>query len=223
MRRLLTIRDDGLMHPFPPEPDDRAEAILLEANPLEEGVLTGETLVSHPATPVVWTGSLAGPLFARDPRTWSPAGWAALGAWCDAVRDVLEHAARTVMLRPHARHVLSDVQRCVRFFEDRAGQPFTLALEPAAMLEPTMLAGAEDHLGRIFEFLAPRAAVVIMSNVAPLSDGAETPLQRGRAHHGAIDPALTARLVREHVPEATPIALFAGDEAAQIEALGLDD
>jgi len=177
---------------------------VLDANPLgTPGVGAGELLGAR-ATPVVWSGTLGAGLFEVHLPTWGPEAWAALGRWCDGVRSELDGAGRRVLLRPHARHVLSDVQRCVRFFDERAGQPFGLALEPSALFEPSMLETADDHLTRIFTFLGPRAAVLIRTDAAPGVDAAD-PMSRPPLGKGVLNAALYSALAADHQPPNTPV------------------
>jgi hypothetical protein len=75
-----------------------------------------------------WTGWLGGPrtlddgTFEANFRTWTPAGRERFDQW-------IEHARRTdagIWLRPHARHVISDVQTSLsllRAWEDTGPGP----------------------------------------------------------------------------------------------------
>lgn len=176
---------------------------LLDANPLAPGGSGAADLFSASGTPVIWSGTLAQELFSLHPANWGPGAWSALHGWCDGVRSDLERAGKRVLLRPHARHVLSDVQRCVRFFDERAGQPFGMALEPSAFFEPSMLGDADDHLTRILTFLGPRASVLIVSDAAPGSED-DDPVSRPPLSEGGLNRALFRSLVDAHVPPGTP-------------------
>lgn len=171
----------------------------------------------------MWTGSLADDRWSRDVRTWGPGPLKALESWCDAAAAALAPAGRSVLLRPHARHVLSDVQRTFTFISKRAGSPIGLLLEPTAFLEPDMLAKAEDHLRRAMGVLGPLATAVWLTNVAaPAHAGADgldvdespPPLERVALGSGLLDPSRLIALVREHVPPSTPIIAAAADAPA---------
>lgn len=182
--------------------------------------IPGDTLIA-------WSGTLAPEgLFARDPRTWMPAGLDALRRALGALRPKLKGAHARLLLRPHARHVLADPQRCLTTLRKwrAADAPFGLVLEPAAMLEAGMLAAVEDHLRRAFEALGPLADAILLDNASPSvatpegdadDPGAAPPLDLVPLHRGAIDPALLVALAREFVPETTPIILRAPEIEAQ--------
>ncbi len=114
---------------------------------------------------IAWSGSLADDPSERDPRTWGPAGLAALREALARLREPLTRAGARLLLRPHARHILCDPQRCVTMLNEWeiSGDPFALALDPAAMIEESMLDHAEDHIRRAAEALAGRAALVVIS------------------------------------------------------------
>lgn len=104
---------------------------------------------------VVYSGSLAeiegGGLFDAHPGTWGPRGWAAMEGACErAARG----SACVFAVRPHARHVVSDVPGVRRFggvVASRLPGRFRLLLDPPAMLDVSHLErhAAEDHLRRI--------------------------------------------------------------------------
>ncbi len=104
---------------------------------------------------VVYTGSLAeeegGDLFAAHPGTWGPRGWAALEGAC--ARAAMGSAC-VLAVRPHARHVVSDLPGVRRFGEVVAARfpgRFCLLLDPLAMLDVSHLerGAAEDQLRRV--------------------------------------------------------------------------
>lgn len=177
---------------------------ILDANPLGAPGVGATELLRSSGTPVVWSGTLAESLFDVHLPTWGPEAWTALGRWCDGVRSELSRAGRRVLLRPHARHVLSDVQRCVRFLDERSDEPVGIALEPSALFEPSMLDDADDHLTRIFTFLAPRASVLIVTDAAAGPDDA-APMQRPPLGRGVLNAELFRRLLVEHAPPGTPV------------------
>ena len=75
------------------------------------------------------------------------AGRAALDRCCASLLS--RHAELIVALRPHCRQVLSDVPSCLKFLEDHHGEPLSLALDPAAMIEPAMRRDLEILLEEI--------------------------------------------------------------------------
>ncbi len=72
------------------------------------------------------------------------------------------------MIRPHARHLVSDVPGCLGLM--RREPRFRLAFEPALLFEPVMLVAAEDHLVRMFGGLASVAEVIVISDVQQADD-----------------------------------------------------
>lgn len=164
---------------------------------------------------ICWSGTLADTLLQRDPRTWGPAGFEALHA---AMRGLefaaIRHGFR-VLFRTHARHVLGDPQRCLKFLSDLGGRPFGIALDPASMFEASMLPHAEDHLRRMFESLGPRCSAVILANVAapgPLPDDSldDAALTLTPLAAGVLDPLLMVELTQAHVPPSIPVLTPAG-------------
>lgn len=131
------------------------------------------------ALPILaWSGSLGelegDSLFDDNPRTWGPKGWLAL-----------EHASTRLLglglkliLRPHHRHVISDIPSCKRLLEcDWAAGGVRLAYDPLAMCTEAMLASPKlnDHLHRMFEASGTFAAGGLAAVVLP-SNHAERPL-----------------------------------------------
>ncbi|MFM9957338.1 MAG: hypothetical protein ACKVZJ_04635 [Phycisphaerales bacterium] len=115
------------------------------------------------AEPVMmWSGWMGEDVFERDPRCWGPAGMTALRERLAALRAGGER--RTILLRPHARHVLNDPQRCAAFQTEYGPLGFGLVLDAAAMLEDSMIAQAPDHLERIFERLGPLSPWVVVDD-----------------------------------------------------------
>ncbi|HBS27871.1 MAG TPA: hypothetical protein DEB06_00120, partial [Phycisphaerales bacterium] len=85
-----------------------------------------------------------------------------------------------------------------------------LALEPAALFEPTMLSHADDHLTRIVSFLAPRAEVIILSDAAlspATPDDESAPVRRPPLGQGALNEPLLRALLNEHLSPGVPIML----------------
>lgn len=146
---------------------------------------------------VVWSGSYAevegGAVFDEDPRTWGAKGW-------DALRTRVESGERGVVIRPHARHVVSDVPGCRRLLETSwaTERGVRLCYDPASMLVPGMMGRIEDHLLRMYEaielFPVERLAMVVVAGVGDDGEGAK----------------LAARLAAAWVPASVPIAILDG-------------
>lgn len=190
-------------------------AAFADGNPLSEewmldAELPGERIV-------VWSGTLADELFGDDPRTWMREGHAAFRDFCDAAAPTLVARGRTLAFRPHARHVLSDVQGCVNLLRERQGQPFEIAVGPADLLLPGMLKDVEDHLRRIIETLAPRAAMFLLHD-AVVDGELLRPVPLGE---GCLPRDLVRSLLAEHAPADLPVVLLPGSVERQLEWLGV--
>ena len=117
---------------------------------------------------IVWSGSYAevdgGGTFDEDPRTWGVKGW-------DALRARVESGERGVVVRPHARHVVSDVPGCRRLLESSwaTQRGVRLCYDPASMVVPGMMGRIEDHLRRMYEaielFPMERLGMVVVAGV----------------------------------------------------------
>lgn len=148
---------------------------------------------------VVWSGWMGEGdaergVWERDFRTWSPEAWKRLE------REVGEFRRR-VLVRPHARHVLSDAQSCVTFF--RSHEHVGLLLDPIAMLTPEMTPRAEEHLERIVGALAGRADAVVMTGGRTAATEWGEELTRGE---GLVPRSLVERVVDRLAPELLRVA-----------------
>jgi hypothetical protein len=191
--RLVTAGADGTVR----DGDDLL-AFIDDGNPLDDG---WRLPASDAPIIVAWSGTLHAELFAREPRNWMGAGGTQFAGRCDVLAEELAAANRTLAWRPHARHVLSDHPSVLAFMKTR-GAPFGLALDPAALFEPSMLDTAEDHLERIMAALGPRASVVLLGDVDVDVDGetcTAVPLGRGRLPREVM-LGLLERFVREGTP-----------------------
>ncbi len=144
-------------------------------------------------------------------RTWGPAGWETLAAWCDRLSPELAAAGVEMWLRPHACHVLSDAQRCLTFVRSRGPGPIGLLLDPLSMLTESMMPDAPDHLVRIFDALA--AAAGVRGLWLP-------PVREDGAVRGSVSAALVGSLVRAHWPGDRPIVLGGPQGQGQTLVLG---
>jgi hypothetical protein len=195
---------------------DQVLASVIHGNPLRDAWmidldLPGEMIVT-------WSGTLAEDGFARHPMTWLKPGHEALEQFISELVPQLAAHRRKLVLRPHSRHVLSDVQSCVKFAIDYAEAPLALALDPAALLEPSMLDAVEDHLTRMFESLGGRCTMIILSDARAADDGDSIELVP--LGQGALPRDVIRRLLKEHVPLPTPIVLRPQRLEQQLDWLG---
>jgi hypothetical protein len=152
-------------HTLSPAPTNPRPILDAQGNPRAEwttvNILTDPLPKATTKTLIAWSGWLgeSSPSggterrWERDHRTWSPSAYDQLAARLRSIREHAEHTGTKLLLRPHARHILNDPQRCARYLTDFAGPTFGLALDPVSMLEPSMLPSAEEHLVRIMERL----------------------------------------------------------------------
>lgn len=168
----------------------------------------------HASAPgmICWSGTLAATLFEGDPRNWMAPGRRAFESVLSRLTRG-EHRSR-VLLRPHARHLLSDIPSCVRLVRDHADAA-GLAFAPMSLLEAPMLPDAADHLTRSFETLGPSAAIVFLHDVAPPADP-ESPLEPRPLGSGVVPRDLLRGLVRDCVRPGTTIVLPDGDVERQL-------
>lgn len=163
---------------------------------------------------VAWSGTLGASLFAADPRNWIGAGWAAFEERCAALVRGRGAGGRRILWQPHARHVLNDVPTCLRFLAAHPDAPFGIALAPASLLEPSMLAAVEDHFERILVALGSRCELLVLADVAVEEAGERcvpVPLGQGRLPSDAV-----RRLLERCVPPSTPTVLGSGDLETQL-------
>ncbi|MBC7835965.1 MAG: hypothetical protein H7Y88_12830 [Phycisphaerales bacterium] len=205
-RRLLTWtqrpRSTDWLATDPHAPNNPLAAILPDLSP--------ETFLR--------TRSIASRLIARSGAgTTSIEPGDALPAWLPAAWDQFELALATLpadapahlLIAPHHAHTISDIPSALRYLErwsSKAGPiRFGLALDPAAILAPSMLAAAPDHLGRIFAALGSHPATACLCLTGDLLD------------HVTADHLRA--LIDTHVPPTTPIILepgAAGDALRQL-------
>lgn len=98
---------------------------------------------------VVWSGTPAEGLFDESPFIWGMPAW---GKFEAGLRRVAAMAAgKKVLVRPHARHVMSDLPSCLRVLGRTSVENARVLLDPGAMLTDDMKKNAEDHVTRILE------------------------------------------------------------------------
>jgi hypothetical protein len=177
-----------------------------DANPLEvEGMAAIESLAANSAPRIIaWSGSMADALFARSPLTWMPTGRAAFESACARLRDAAARSGATILLRPHARHALSDAPSSRRWADTWRSQHMGLLFDPASLFEPAMLPDAADHLPRLFEALGPACDAILLAS-AQADPDADAPTRLVPLGEGALDPAQLAALAAQWAPEHTPV------------------
>ncbi|MCG3122611.1 MAG: hypothetical protein GIKADHBN_01003 [Phycisphaerales bacterium] len=162
-----------------------------------------------------WTADLAHPDFhggtwitptndpSADPDTpwvrWGSEARAKLAASLERLGPVLVHNAATLLLAPGVGGAVSDVPSIMKLDQDcRRIAPGSLGivLEPAALLAPSMVGDAADHLARLYALTGLAATVaVVVSNVRPGGSGTETePTDFDR---GLIDAAVLRSCVSD--------------------------
>jgi hypothetical protein len=173
---------------------------------LPGSLLGGVQPPASAASPVVaFTGSYAelegGGLFDAHPRTWARPGWERLAEAC---RLVTRTSEATVLIRPHARHVVSDVPGIRHFASTIAAEHpgrFGLLLDPVAMLESGHLArhDADDAIARVLDEVGtlglPVAAIVAAAPVVDEDSVRHESLTRASADAAARRFAAAARSV----------------------------
>ena len=130
---------------------------------------------------ILWSGTLGPDLSAAHPHTWMGPGRQRLASRVAELVPVVHAAGGRLLLRAHARQVLSDPPSVRAFLADREREGLRrqvgLALEPAALFEASML-GPElpDHLERILAGLGDLTWLLMESDVrrppAPAADAA---------------------------------------------------
>jgi hypothetical protein len=115
---------------------------------------------------VVWSGWLTDEFeaeaerFVHDPRLWQPAAWSMLIDRLRALAPIGVGTGQRLLIRPHARHIVSDIPACLKLAGQIVGTPgttgvsgglerFGLLMDWPGMLTPSMLASLDDHLERL--------------------------------------------------------------------------
>ncbi len=195
MPRLLLLTDDRFV--------DAREGSSVYARHAATHLLDDAFALPGHSRVVSWSGTLADAPFASDPRNWMKPGQDALDTALDHWAGELERAGTTLLLRPHARHLLNDAPGILRLLRSRAGQPFGLALDPAALLEVSMLDRTGEHLARLFETLGELADLILLRDAAVSDDGAD--LRPCPPGEGVLPGDVLRELLRQ-VPSDLPLA-----------------
>jgi hypothetical protein len=192
-------------------------ASTIRSNPLSEHWLYDLDLPGSRL--VTWSGTVADGLFERTPLNWMPQGQRAFNQFCDQLQPQLVQHDRRLCFHPHSRHVLSDVNLCMKFLRERADESLQLALAPSSLLEPSMMADVEDHLTRMFEALGPVCAMVFLNDVVVAETDGDTSCEMVPLGQGILPRKSVLGLMHKHVPAATPIVIGSKGIPAQIEWL----
>ena len=210
-------------------------AMVSDRNPLSQSGPPDLVTPPRPTAVVLRTGWLDGPdhpddgVFHSGFRTWTATGWEAFNALLPPLEEEAVATGRSLWLRPHARHVLSDAQGTLSAVRSLGeASPVGLLLDPAGMLTASMLDAAEDHLNRIAEALLehPRTAAVVITGAELVEvaggGGAGSPeLRPVPVHHGAL-PAQSLRDIAHAAAEAgKPLVLLGSELDEQRAALEL--
>lgn len=130
----------------------------------------------------------------RPHQTWGPAGAAMLEALATGWRTSVANGTR-VMVRPHHADVLSDIQRCLAFARaERSG--LLLAMDPVAILAPSMLDRAEEHLRRSVDATreCPGLGAVVLTNARMDKETHASPIHDGRLSSDVVRQLATGLL-----------------------------
>ena len=159
-----SLQEDAVLSPA----GDRW-ANVSHANPLQTGFPIGGRVIAWSG----WYGDDADPgagVFRRDFRAWTPAAWNLLRERLDGWSAAAQ-AADALILRPHARHLLSDAQACAMLLRESTDERHYILLDPVSMLEPGMLSDLEDHVERMLQLAAwPRIVGVVVTGADVLDD-----------------------------------------------------
>ncbi len=164
-------------------------------NPVREPLPFYERDDRSPEPLVCWSGWLddarpADGWFERSASAWLPSA----ATERDRVVETLVEAG--AIIRPHARHLISDIPACLNLL--RQQPEAKLLIEPALFFEPSMVATSDEQLVRIVESLAGSAWGVVLSDVAIRGDGDEAGCVSVAAGQGRLDMAALRALVAEH-------------------------
>lgn len=185
-------------------------------NPLNEEAVTHDALPSDDCPLlIVSSGRMAAPH-----QTWGQAGATAFNSWCDRLRGWEREGAigaRRALIRPHHADVLSDIQRCLSFARAEKGG-LEIAMDPMALLAPSMLEKAADHLLRFRDATEAGVAIgmVVLTNLDLDEEGGAVSRP---IHSGLVAPALLRPFAALATELNVPLGLMAECRAAQEELI----
>jgi len=173
-----------------------------------------------PGTLLAWSGGMGGSPLGRDPRTWMAPGREALAGACERLAPALEASGKTLLLRAHCRHVLSDAPACAQFVRARPSSRLGVALDPASMLERSMLARAGEHLERILSIAGAGAEMLVLGNVREPSSPEEEALPPAAGpDEGALDEEALVRQARAAMEDRAALLVVGPDATRRAEAV----
>lgn len=189
----------------------------------QRGLEAVERLLRDPRAPgtlLAWSGGMGESPHERDPRTWMAPGREALAEACERLAPALEASGKTLLLRAHCRHVLSDAPACAHFVGIRPSARLGVALDPASMLERSMLARAGEHLERIISIAGAAAEMLVLGNVRePSSPEEDAPPLAAGPGEGAIDEETMVRLAREAMDDGAALLVVGPEAERRVEAV----
>lgn len=167
---------------------------------------------------VCWSGwvgqaDIGSGWFERVPGQWMPSSQQ---VWKTVTQRVDE--ADGLVLRPHARHVLSDGPGCRAWLGGAPGR--RLLLDPVAMLEPEMLPDADEHIERLLAMLGGDCWGVVFCDVRVIEEA-----DRGRwcvpaaSGEGMLDMERFSRAVERFVREDALLLGLCTRDVASLAAL----
>lgn len=122
-------------------------------------------------------------------QTWGPAGAAMLEARATGWRSDVAAGGARVMVRPHHADVLSDIQRCLVFARAERSA-LLLAMDPVALLAPSMLDRAEEHLRRSVDATrdCPAIGAIVLTNARMTDETRPSPIHDGDLGEDVMRP-----------------------------------
>jgi sugar phosphate isomerase/epimerase len=147
-------------------------------------------------TLVSWSGTYSAELFSPHADNHGPAAWEALRRSVDDLLPALDRSEASLLLEPHAAHVLGDAARLAAFCAEVSSPYLGLVLDPANLLAQRAAGQDRAAIGALVEQLAPYTRLVHLRDLR-LADG--SPSSTGGATGSVNYPALLAALSRAGV------------------------
>ncbi len=151
------------------------------------------------------------------PWGWSPRGRAAFEGEAERLAAVAGRLGIELVLWPRVGDVISDIPSCLSFLRRFESGALRLLMEPAALLDGSMLPRAAEHLERIMDSFAEHPGVLAwVASDVEFVDGRpeQRPLRRGVIPHAVLNQTV-ARLLAI----GKPIVLLDGSDVDVIKEL----
>jgi hypothetical protein len=158
-------------------------------------------------------GERDGEWFERVPGQFLPSS----GVVRERVLSVLDAFGGEALVRPHARHLVSDVPGSLALV--RRERPLGLVIEPAALFEPGMIEAAADHFERMGTALGSLARVWVVSDVRRAERGGEPWCEPVELGLGALPLGEIVRQARRALMCGATLAARSRAEAQKVVAL----